>query len=131
MRTMLLAAGLAVMFSQGTVRPGDIPRPDVWIKNGSAEPIPVDVREVHVEKPIAVVLMNGETSSSAAAAPIRVRVVPPAWSYRTLVINATTGDPAGLLQGAGAEGWETTGLVWTRGADTVVLMKRAVAPAAP
>ena len=33
-----------------------------------AEPIPVDVREVHVDKPIAVVLMNGETASSAGAA---------------------------------------------------------------
>jgi hypothetical protein len=114
MRTMLLTAGLALMFSQGTVRPGDIPRPDVWIKNGPAEPIPVDLRELHVDKPIPVEVRGAD--------PVRVRVVPPTWSYRTLSI-ADTADPAAALQALGASGWETTGLSWPRGQETIVLLK--------
>ena len=114
MRTMLLTAGLALMFSQGTVRPGDIPRPDVWIKNGATEPIPVDLREMHVDKPIPVEVRSPD--------PVRVRVVPPTWTYRTVSI-ADTADPAAALQALGTGGWETTGLSWRRGAETIVLLK--------
>ena len=114
MRTMLLTAGLALTFSQGTVRPGDIPRPDVWIKNGATEPIPVDLRELHVDKPIP-----GEVRGPD---PLRVRVVPPTWTYRTVSI-ADTADPAAALQALGTGGWETTGLSWRRGAETIVLLK--------
>lgn len=114
MRTMLLTAGLALMFSQGTVRPGDIPRPDVWIKNGATEPIPVDLREMNVDKPIPVEVRGAD--------PVRVRVVPPTWTYRTVSI-ADNADPAAALQALGAGGWETTGLSWRRGVETIVLLK--------
>ena len=125
MRTMLLTAGVAMVFAQGTVRPGDIPRPDVFIKNSPAEAIPMDLREVHVDKPIEVVLMNGESSlTSASGSPVRVRVVPPTWAYRTITVNAGAGDPASALQAAGVDGWETTGVSWTRGQETLVLMKK-------
>ena len=124
MRTMLLTTGLVMMLGQGTARPGDIPRPDVWIKNSSSEAIPVDLRDVHVDKPLKVLLMNGESSgSSASGAPIRVRVVPPTWSYRAVTLNIAA-DPAAVLEREGANGWETTGLSWTRGGDTIVVLKR-------
>ena len=125
MRTMLLTAAVAGVLAQGTTRPGDIPRPDVWIKNAPGEAIPIDLREVHVDRPLAVVMMNGESSAAAAAgSPLRVRVVPPAWSYRTIAIETAAADPAAALQAAGADGWETTGVSWTRGAETLVLLKR-------
>lgn len=114
MKTMLVTAGLALMFSQGTSRPGEIPRPDVWIKNAANEPIPIDIRELHVDKPMPVELRGGD--------PIRVRLVPPTWAYRTVTIGAG-GDPAAALQSLGASGWETTGLSWPRGEETVVLLK--------
>ncbi len=125
MRTMLMAASVAMVVAQGTARPGDIPRPDVWIKNSPAEAIPIDLRDVHVDRPLAVLLMNGESSTvSATGSPLRVRVVPPTWAYRTVAINLAAPDPASALQAAGADGWETTGVSWTHGQDTVVLMKR-------
>jgi hypothetical protein len=125
MRTMLLTAGLAVMLAQGTERPGEMRRPDVWIKNAPNEAIPIDLRDVHLDKPLNVVLLNGEQSSGEARlVPIRVRVVPPVWAYRTIAISGTA-DPAQALQAAGAEGWETTGLSWPRGQETIVLLKRA------
>jgi len=125
MRTMLLLASVAVVSAQGTIRPGDIPRPDVWIKNAPNEPVPIDLREVHVDRPISVLLMNGETSSAAASgSPLRVRVVPPTWAYRAIAIDPAASDPAAALQAAGTDGWETTGVSWIRGQQTVVLMKR-------
>jgi hypothetical protein len=124
MRTLLLTTGLAMTLVQGTARPGEIPRADVWVKNATSEPLPIDIREVHTSAPMQVVLMNGEGSiSAAAAAPIRVRVLPQTWTYRSMTIAATS-DPASALQAAGADGWETTGLSWTRGQDTVILLKR-------
>jgi hypothetical protein len=111
---MLMTASLALLFSQGTTRPGDIPRPDVWIKNAPNEAIPVDVREMHLDKPVAVEIRSTE--------PLRVRVVPPTWTYRTVTIN-NGADPAAALQSLGASGWETTGLSWPRGQETVVLLK--------
>lgn len=124
MRTLLLTTGLAMTLVQGTARPGEIPRADVWVKNATSEPLPIDIREVHTSAPMQVVLMNGEGSiSAAAAAPIRVRALPQTWTYRSMTIAATS-DPASALQAAGADGWETTGLSWTRGQDTVILLKR-------
>ena len=105
---------MALVFSQGTVRPGDIPRPDVWIKNGPAEPIPVDVRELHIDKPVPVEVRGAD--------PVRVRVVAPTWTYRTATIAAGA-DPAAALSTLGAAGWETTGLSWPRGQETIVLLK--------
>jgi hypothetical protein len=54
--------------------------------------------------------------------PVRVRVVPPTWTYRTVSI-ADTADPAAALQALGTGGWETTGLSWRRGPETIVLLK--------
>jgi hypothetical protein len=124
MRTMLMTAGLAMLLGQGTVRPGDIPRPDVWIKNAPNEPIPVELRDVHTDKPLTVLMINGEPSlAEARSQPMRVRVVPPVWSYRTITVKNSE-DPAHALQTAGAEGWETTGLYWGHGQETVVLLKK-------
>ena len=118
MKTMMVTAGLALLFSQGTARPGEIVRPDVFVKNAANEPIPIDIRELHVDgaKPMPVEVRGPE--------PIRVRLVAPTWAYRTVTIGAG-GDPAAALQSLGASGWETTGLSWTRGQDTIVLLKMA------
>ena len=125
MRMMLLTTSMAVVLAQGTVRPGDIPRPDVWIKNAPSEAVPIDLREVHIDRPIGVLLMNGESSVTAASgAPLRVRVVPPSWAYRTIAVSASAADPASALQAAGVDGWEATGVSWTRNGETLLLLKR-------
>jgi len=113
MRTMLtsaIAAGLVagtvgVAAAPGQVRPGELTRGEVWVQNKDAEAIPVRVLDVHADTPV------------------RVRIVPNAWEYRTINLKAGS-EYAAALTAAGTDGWETTGLSWPGGDGTLVLLKR-------
>jgi hypothetical protein len=108
MRTMLtsavvaslIAGTVAVTAAPGQVRPGELTRGEVWIMNRDTEAVPVRVLDLHSETPI------------------RVRVVPAVWEYRTMILK--TG-----AEFAGAEGWETTGLSWPASDGVLVLLKRS------
>src|SRR5262245_47611046 len=64
------ASAVTAPGQQGTVRPGDIPRPDVYVMNhGASEAIPVDLRESNVGRPLDVRVANGDGDSST----LRVR----------------------------------------------------------
>ncbi|HEX7139708.1 MAG TPA: hypothetical protein VF219_17785 [Vicinamibacterales bacterium] len=122
----LLVAGASAVTAprqQPTVRPGDIPRPDVWVTNrGNSEAIPVDLREANLGQPLAIHVLNGERNSSIP--PVRVTSAQTTWEYRTVVVRPDD-QLARTMNGPGAEGWETTGVAWP-GADggTMLLLKR-------
>jgi hypothetical protein len=120
----LIVAGAPAVSAPGqqaTVRPGDIPRPDVFIINhGNSEAIPVDLRESNLGQPLGVHVTNGDRDSS----PLRVSVARSTWEYRTAVVKPND-QLARTMSDLGAEGWETTGLAWPGGeAGTMVLLKR-------
>jgi NADH dehydrogenase FAD-containing subunit len=57
------------------------------------------------------------------AGPIRVQLLKQEWDYDTLVIAAGT-SPVQALKSPGLAGWETTGIAWTAGEQTTLLLKR-------
>jgi hypothetical protein len=122
----LLVAGASAVSAPGqypTARPGDIPRPDVWIMNrGNSEAIPVDLRETNLGRPLGIRVLNGERDSSIP--PMRVTAAQTTWEYRTTTVKPDD-QLARTMSALGAEGWETTGIAWPGGdAGTTLLLKR-------
>jgi len=122
----LLVAGASAVSAPGqypTARPGDIPRPDVWVMNhGNSEAIPVDLRQANLDRPLEIHVVNGERNSSIP--PVRVSVAQTTWEYRTATVKPDE-QLARTLSALGAEGWETTGIAWPGGdGGTMLLFKR-------
>jgi hypothetical protein len=132
-RTLLSSAAMALLVAGAsavsaptqnpTARPGDIPRPDVWVMNhGNAEAIPVDLREANLGRPLEIHVVNGERNSSIP--PVRVTAAQTTWEYRTATVKPDD-QLARTMTALGAEGWETTGIAWPGGdGGTLVLLKR-------
>jgi NADH dehydrogenase FAD-containing subunit len=121
-----LVAGSTMRAAPDQSRPGEMTEAKVWIQNRSrAEAIPVDLREVNLDTPLRVQVANGETNphSVRVAGPIRVQLLKQEWDYDTLVIAAGT-SPVQALKSPGLAGWETTGIAWTAGEQTTLLLKR-------
>jgi hypothetical protein len=107
----------------GTRTPGQPTEGHVRIDNrGSEEAIPVDVRDVHLDRPLRVEIINGE-SQYGATNPVQVRAIRPTWEYRTLSVLPTD-DMAARLNPLGLAGWEITGSVFGTAQGTTVLLKR-------
>jgi hypothetical protein len=133
MRTMVmsmlaaaLVAGSTMRAAPDQARPGEMTEAKVWIQNRNrAEAIPVDLRDVNLDTPLRVQVANGETNphSVRVAGPIRVQLLRQEWDYDTLVIAAGT-SPVQALKSPGLAGWETTGIAWTAGEQTTLLLKR-------
>ena len=133
MRTMVMSLLAAALVAGSTrraapdqSRPGEMTEAKVWIQNRSrAEAIPVDLREVNLDTPLRVQVANGETNphSVRVAGPIRVQLLKQEWDYDTLVIAVGT-SPVQALKSPGLAGWETTGIAWTAGEQTTLLLKR-------
>jgi NADH dehydrogenase FAD-containing subunit len=121
-----LVAGSTMRAAPDQVRPGEMTEAKVWIQNRNrAEAIPVDLRDVNLETPLRVQVANGETNphSVRVAGPIRVQLLKQEWDYDTLVIAAGT-SAVQALKSPGLAGWETTGIAWTAGEQTTLLLKR-------
>src|SRR5206468_12306052 len=102
--------------------PGEMTEARVWIQNRSHEPVPVDVRDMHLDAPLKVQVMNGQPFVSE---PVLVRMPRPTWEYDMVAIPADV-PPAAALNPRGAAGWETTGITWTKGdGSTTLLLKRS------
>jgi len=121
----LVFAGSAMLAAPQTQRPGEMTQARVWVQNAPNEPVPIALQQNHLENPLRVLVLNGDPSVnvSAPTGPLRVRIVPPAWEYRTVTIRANE-DPAKALANPGNEGWETTGLTWPGADGTLVLLKK-------
>jgi hypothetical protein len=134
MRTVVMSALAAALVLGGSImraapdqtRPGEMTEAKVWIQNRSrAEAIPVNLRNVDLEAPLRVQVANGDTNPHTVrvAGPIRVQLLKQDWDYDTLVIAAGT-SPVQALKSLGVAGWETTGVAWTVGEQTTLLLKR-------
>jgi len=104
---LIVAGTVAAAAAPGAlqVRPGEPTKAEVYIKNPDYEPVPVVVEQIRTD------------------APLRVRVVAPAWDYRTVLIR-NADEAARVLSSVGAEGWETTGVSWPEREGTVLMLKK-------
>jgi hypothetical protein len=122
----LVVAGTSMLAApEQTAQPGQMTQARVWVQNrGRSETIPVDVREINLDGPMKVQIVNGEPAY-AATNPVPVREVRHVWDYESITVQPTE-DLASRLNSKGATGWETTG-IWSVNAEgtQTVLLKRA------
>ena len=120
---ILLLGGSAMLAAPDQNQPGQMTQARVWVMNsGRTEAVPMSLRDVSLDRPMKVVVANGETGSGAPNS-LRVQLAPSVWDYKSVVIGNAE-DAARTLSQAGAEGWETTGIAWPAGNNTTILMKR-------
>lgn len=94
----------------------------VWVQNrGQNEAVPVMVAASGAPLPVQV----GGTVlvATAPGGAVETKAARQAWAYRGVHVAAGQ-DPVAALATAGADGWETTGLVFPGAGHTIVVMKR-------
>ena len=123
----LLAGGTVmqqVLAQEGTQYPGQGTRANVWIQNrGDAEAVPVSIERVTSELPLRVEVTGEPMVTMDPRSVLQVRAARQSWGYRAVSVPAGQ-DPAAVLNGAGADGWETTGVALPSAGGTVILLKR-------
>jgi len=127
--TIAVALGGALWAGAGTVatqpRPGEPTQARVWVQNRQMdERIPVSVREIGQDVVLRTQVASLPQLTLAPGTVVPTRFAPQAWEYRSVVVP-TGSDPAAALRAAGAEGWETTGVIFpATGGGSSVLLKR-------
>jgi hypothetical protein len=115
------AALLAAPGQQTTSRPGQMTEARVRIENhGRSEAVPVDLRDVNLERPLKVEVMNGDPSVSRPVGIVRGRQL---WEYKEITVSPNF-NPTQVLNTEGLSGWELTGVVLTIQDRTTILLKR-------
>jgi hypothetical protein len=105
-------------------RPGEPTQARVWIENRQMdERIPVSVREIGQDVVVRTQVASVPPITLAAGAVVATRFTPQVWEYRSVLVP-TGGDPAAALRAAGAEGWETTGVILAAVGGSNVVLKR-------
>jgi hypothetical protein len=105
-----------------TRTPGQMTEAHVWVENrGPNEALPVDLRDVNLDHPLRVQVVNSEPQYGSTR-PVQVRPVRQPWEYRTVTVPPAE-DLAAQLNPLGDAGWETTGIV-VKVDGTTVLLKR-------
>lgn len=116
---VVVAAGSAILAAPAQVRPGEMTRGEVWIKNrGPIEAVPVNVQDV-----VSVQVTGTPTVAISPSSVVQARLVRQSWTYRTVTI-ASGQDPAGVLSKAGDDGWEATGAQFPSRDGIALLLKR-------
>jgi hypothetical protein len=123
----LLAAGTAVQRASAqdaTKYPGQPTRAAVWIANrGDVEAVPVNIENVSTQSALRVEVAGVPRVTVDPATVVQARTARQAWAYRSVSVAAGQ-DPVPALNGAGSDGWETTGVAISSGGATVILLKR-------
>jgi hypothetical protein len=123
---VLVIAGTSMLAApeQTTRTPGQMTEAHVWVQNrGRAEAVPVELRDVNLDSPLKVQIINGEPAF-AATGPLPVREIRRLWDYESMTVKSAE-DMTARLNARGAAGWETTG-IWSVNAEgaTTLLLKR-------
>jgi hypothetical protein len=137
MRTALAAAALGGVVLTGSAmlaapgqqppagdRPGQISQAKVWVENrGRNEAVPVVIQDVTTSAPIGVQVIGTPTVTIAPSNVVLARLVRQQWEYRTITLPSGA-DAAAVLSTAGADGWETTGIVLSNQPGSPVVLRR-------
>jgi hypothetical protein len=120
---VLVVAGTSILAAPGqTKQPGQMTEAHVWVQNrGRNEAVPVELREVNLDAPLRVQVINGEPPYTQTTGPVQVREVRRLWDYETITM-APTDEVAKVLNPRGAIGWETTGIVFVNADHTTTLL---------
>jgi hypothetical protein len=123
---LVLAAELATRATSaqdGTAQPGQPTQGRVWVENrGDKEAVSVSIQNMAEEAPPLRVQVIGPMAVGAASGQARGERRP--WEYQDVTIPAGQ-SPAAVLNAAGADGWEATGVaVPIQGGGTLVVVKR-------
>ena len=120
----LLAGGAVVQRAsaqEGTLTPGQPTRANVWIQNRSdGEAVPVRVAS---ESPLRVEVTGEPMVAMDPRSVLQVRAARQSWGYRAVSVAAGQ-DAAAILNSAGVDGWETTGVALPTAGGTLILLKR-------
>jgi hypothetical protein len=120
---VVVSSAMLASPEQTTQTPGQMTQARVWVENrGPNEALPVDLRDVNLDHPLRVQVVNSEPQYGSTS-PVQVRPVRQPWDYRTILV-VPTDDLSAKLNTLGAEGWETTGIVFVKVEGTTVLLKR-------
>lgn len=138
MRTIVLVVALACTLvigssasvaapGQTTARPGEMTQARVWVQNRSrSEAVAVDLRDVNLDVPLRVVIVNAD-SSLGLTRPVQARMVRQTWEYQSVKLRPGE-DPVQALASHGASGWEATGIVFAGTDGPTILLKRPRLP---
>jgi hypothetical protein len=122
---VLIVAGTSILAAPEPAQqqPGQMTQARVWVQNrGRAETIPVDVREINLDAPIKVQVMNGDPSLPRTS-PVQVTEIRKGWEYETITLQSSD-DVVKVLTPKGVIGWETTGIAFVNPGGTTLLLKR-------
>ena len=134
---VLSACALLVLFAGGTLMqrasaqdatqfPGQPTRANVWIQNrGDREAVPVSIENVSTQSALRVEVAGIPRVTVDPAGVVQVRATRQAWGYRAISVGAGQ-DPTAVLNNAGADGWETTGVTISTGGATIIVLKRPI-----
>jgi hypothetical protein len=125
--SLLLALGThprATAAQDRTAQPGQPTQGRVWIENrGDLEAVPVTIQNMATEAPPLRVQVVGPPTAPADALNGQALGSRQLWEYWEVTIPSGQG-PTTVLNAAGAEGWEITGLAVPVQGGTLVVMKR-------
>jgi hypothetical protein len=119
-----VAAMLSAAAQDRTQYPGQPTQGKVWIQNrGNAEAVPVSIQSAAAEPPLRVQVAGVPTVTTGPGSVVQARFARQSWEYRN--VNITAGqDPVVVLNNAGVDGWESTGLVFPSADGSAIVMKR-------
>ena len=118
-----LCAGAGIL-AAAQPRPGEPTQARVWVENREMhERIPVSLREVGQDVVLRAQIASVPPVTLAAGTVVSARSSPQVWEYRSIMVP-TGAEPAAALRAAGAEGWETTGMIFPAAGGSNVLLKR-------
>ena len=121
---LLLVAGTSILAAPGqTAKPGQMTEAHVWVQNrGRSEAVPVELREVNLDAPLKVQIINADPAYPRITA-VNARLAQQAWDYHTITLKDGQ-DPVAALIGPGVAGWETTGIAFVKPDGVTLLLKR-------
>jgi hypothetical protein len=101
-----------------TAQPGQPTQGRVWIENrGDSEAVPISIERLSRDAPPLRVQVVGNPGV------VQMRAAKQAWEYQEVTI-ASGQSPASLMNTAGADGWEATGIAVPVQGGLLVVMKR-------